>query len=111
MSLSSDMLAMLGGLQDKETVTYTPSGGSPRSITASILRSEPQSEFLGGQESSVIRFQVSVANDAEKGVNAPKVGKDTIALKINLSDASPTTCRVSRVISHDPGAFVLEVVK
>ena len=113
MSLAQDMLAMLNGLpaDQQETVTYTPSGGSPRAITASVLRSEPLSEFAGGGTVPAVRYQVSVARDSVLGVDDPTIGADTMSLKEHVSDAAASVFRVSRILFEDEGAYTLEVVK
>ena len=109
MSLTTDMVAMVNGLLDGETITYTPSGGTPRSIPASVRRDEPLEEGVGG--APVRRYQVTVANDATQGVSAPAIGKDTMSLKVHVADANPATFRLTRILFEDPGAYVLEVTQ
>ena len=111
MSLTTDMVAMVNGLLDGETITYTPSGGTPRSIPASVRREEPLEEGIGGGGAPVRRYQVTVANDATQGVSAPAIGKDTMSLKVHVADANPATFRLTRILFEDPGAYVLEVTQ
>ncbi|MGD9850110.1 MAG: hypothetical protein AB7T38_02465 [Nitrospirales bacterium] len=111
MSQATDLLAMLNGLPDSELISYTPSGGSPREIRASVLRAEPVSEFVGGGEAPVRRYQLTVANHATLGITAPKPGFDTVSLKVHVGDGSPSAFRLSRILFEDEGALTLEVVK
>ncbi|MDH3279915.1 MAG: hypothetical protein OEQ18_02155 [Gammaproteobacteria bacterium] len=114
MNLSSDMAAMLRdqlALGEGELIQYCPYQAAPRLIQAMVDRSEPVSEFVGGGEMPVIRYAVTVVNDAVLGVVGPQVGRDLFVLKVQRDELAPVPFRLSRILRHDTGAYTLEVVK
>lgn len=92
-----------------ESVSYTPSGGSPVTRNAVIRRRvTPRDMNRGSVESPINTFEVWIANDATTGVASVKAGFDTVAFKKVLSDAANTTFRVTKILHQDPGAWHLE---
>lgn len=94
-----------------ETVVYTPSGGSPVSIAASIDRERalPGMNLTGGRPSGMKTRRVIILNQATYGVTSVKEGFDTMALKLNLDDASATTCRVTKIVDQSVAHWDVEV--
>lgn len=94
-----------------ETVVYTPSGGSPISIAASIDRERalPGLNLTGGRPSGMKTRRVIILNQATYGVTTVKEGFDTMAVKMNLDDTGTTTCRVTKIVDQSLAHWDVEV--
>lgn len=104
---SGDTLAMLA--DSGESVTYTPLGGTARTITAIIDRQEV-STINGSEPQRQMVITVVVANDATLGIasSAINLGGDTITLPVRYGNTA-TQRRIARIIDHDQGALTLEL--
>lgn len=114
MSLTTDMNAILAqelAMGGAETITYRPYGGTPRAITAMVNRSEPGSEFVGGSEASSLRYVVTVSDDPVLGIDHPHEGRDLMEIAVRRPHPESNVFRLTRILSQDPGAYTLEVVK
>lgn len=102
---AADFLADFG-----ESITYTPDGGSAKSITAVVDRNPLASVPTAGRAVARNLVQVTLANHATTGVTAIKEGFDTVALKLRRDDAATTTLVIRRVIEaeSDAGMWRLE---
>jgi hypothetical protein len=87
----------------KETVSYTPSGGSPVTIPAIITRPTGDVVSPGGQSSPANTLTIEIANDATDGVTSVKERFDTVSFKRNLDDADVTSFRVEKILVQDNG--------
>lgn len=116
--MSSDtvnLIAQLGG----ELVTYTPSGGTPKTFLAVVERDRPshQVQQTNGMGYGVNTRQLLIANDADHGMTSIQEHKDTVRFKNILSDTTETDfvvqtiLREDRGVAGDPGAFVVLVQK
>jgi len=74
-----------------ESVTYTPAGGSPRTITAKVtIRGETEYSDAG-DESELELVRVFCRRDATEGILAPQIG-DTLQRSASVeSDNRPYT--------------------
>jgi hypothetical protein len=114
MSLQTDMAGDMAEMVHTdvfgETITYTPSGGSAKSIAALVDRTPLRPTEHGGQTVPQNMTEIWIINNATTGVASVKPGFDTVALKAKLSDAATTTMRVTKLLYHDAGTWRLEVM-
>lgn len=116
MSLKNDLASdfaneFLSTDEFAESITYTPSGGSPKTIKAIVVR--PQIDVLDQDRGRVLARQVEIqiANNSTTGVASVKKGFDQVALKLYLGDAANTTFVVSEIVKHDDGMWHLRLTK
>jgi hypothetical protein len=92
-----------------ETVSYTVSSGSPKTIVANVERapvkpSEPASRAYGTRNT-----HIWISRDATVGIATVKERLDKVALLAKLSDTVATTYIVKKVLGQDPGGWHLEL--
>lgn len=90
-----------------ENITYTPQGGSPKTIKAVIVLKtlEPVGENTGRTLSR--QAEVYILNDAVKGIDS--VNKKDDRLILNDSEGNTQTARVNEVLAKDDGFWHLLV--
>jgi hypothetical protein len=94
-----------------EAVTYKPSVGATRSISAVIDRpGVRKSDIPGAYAANGPEILVRVINDSTTGITASEVntGKDLISLAVRLGQTAQDRL-ITKVVSHDEGLVVLEV--
>lgn len=94
-----------------EAVTYKPSGGDNRSISAVIERGT-LAKLDGGQAYAANgpEMVIRVVNDATTGITAAEVntGKDLVSLPVRIGQ-SATDRLITKILAQDDGQLVLEV--
>lgn len=92
-----------------ETVTYHPRKGSPRSMSAVVVRELPQGMPFDPRAVRHV-YEVHVANDATTGIDvtALDTGGDTFTVKQRLG-GDDVKVAVMRLLQHDDGMLALEV--
>lgn len=114
MNVETDMLSLLRdqvAIGLGETVRYLPYRGMPRSIPAVISRDEPDVGGTGGVGVPERRYRVTVAASATDGVSQPAEGRDHMEFSQQPGDLQPVVGRLTRVLTREPGAYVLEVTQ
>lgn len=107
LKLKTDALNVFLGEEFGEDITYTPGGGSAKTIKAIVAK-----DALGpGSENSgrTLRNQaeVYIANDTVKGMS--EINRRDDRLSITDREGSVRTVRVARVIGSDTGMWHLLV--
>lgn len=87
-----------------EQVTYSPSGGSDRTIWAMVNRQRVELGQVG-----TLQYVVAVTNSDVSGVASPVLGKDTMTLKKHVGDASGAVAKVDEIVEQDAGGYSLLV--
>ncbi len=105
----SDVVGMLNSAEFAESVTYTPSVGSARSISAIVDRNPPQSVDGFGQvhAANIVAF---VPNDGTLGIDssALNTGGDTLTISKRVGETA-TARSIVRLVYHDAGLCEIEI--
>ena len=90
-----------------ENITYTPQGGSPKTIKAVVVLKTI--EPTAGNTGRALHHQadVFILNDALKGIDA--VDKKDDRLTLNDSEGNSQTARIHEVLAKDDGLWHLLV--
>jgi hypothetical protein len=107
-NLTADLAVLLNTDEFAESVTYTPSGGSAKTINALVDRNPMrmlEAAAMGFQQAGL---EIYIANDATLGVTSVKEGLDTVTLKLRQGDSSTTVLIVKKVVESDLQMFRLE---
>lgn len=93
-----------------ETVTYWPSGGESREITAIVKREEP-ARLEGAPHGVSHSLEIQVANDATTGISSDEVNtkKDQVELPVRIGETAQKRL-VAEIISQDAGMMMLEIL-
>lgn len=100
-----------------EEITYTPSGGSPRSILAIVDRNPPEDipeAPAGGMQKGIMievaNRETSIADDDIGGIGSAEVdtGGDIVTLAVRIGVAAQVR-PIARIIEQDVGMLQLEV--
>jgi len=99
----------------QETITYTPSGGTAKNISAIVYREGTtqtvSSRRTGaGENKSITRrydIEIHISTDAIDGIQSVTVMKDKVALKRKVNDTSNENFTVRGIIEEDTGAYWL----
>jgi len=99
----------------QESITYTPSGGTAKTINAIVYRSGTTqtvpSRRTGASENKTISrrydVEIHISTDATSGIQTVKINADKVALKRRTNDTSNTTFLVRGIIQEDVGAYWL----
>lgn len=92
-SQAYEQLDALGG----ESVTYTPYGGQGRTILA-LLDPIRRTDAMGNVQILTKTYEVFIVRSAAEGIATVKAGYDTLTVKLEPSDVSVTTLRVTKVL-------------
>lgn len=96
-----------------ETVTVYANGkaaGGGRAISALVDRGRPEPLGLGEADELVLGAEVTIANNATTGLSA--IVEDVTEFDLALVEGGPdVTVRVVEIITQDPGAWGVRVVK
>lgn len=93
-----------------ESITYTPSGGSPKTIKAVVSRErvDPDSQARGNV--LINQAEIHIAKDSTYGVASVSKGADKVSFPAIIG-GSNSTWLVIDIIKHDDGMFHLLVQK
>lgn len=111
MSLKDQMLrdarqAILNTDEMAELITYTPYGGSGRTIKAIVNREPLKTSSIDEGRTLQRHCRVFVANHASDGVVSVAVRRDKVSLPVNEGGVS-VVWDVSQVLSKDEGMWEL----
>lgn len=98
----------MGFLRDcqGEPITITPKGGQPTPVTAVVLRSplstrpHDNNKRLEYQQEILIRI-------ADYPGGKPNINGDSAAVKVRKEDTTPSTKKISHLISQEGGMYRL----
>ncbi len=93
-----------------ETVTYWPSGGVSRQITAIVKRQEPQG-LEGAPHGVSHKAEIQVANNSTTGISSDEVNtkKDEVELAVRIGETAQKRL-IGDILSHDAGMMRLEIL-
>lgn len=102
--------SFLNSAEFAESIVYTPSGGSPKTINAVIVRKRLDADQQDQGHLLENQCEVYVANDATSGVTSVTKGKDILSFPERVGGAS-VDWFVEDVIQKDDGMWHLVVQK
>lgn len=106
--MKKDALALVRDQQEfAQEVTYTPKGGSPRTINAIVSEEPLDSNAQDSNRGVYQKARVHVLNDATQGTDNPKRG-DRITMRSNPG-AAEVVWVVEAILSGDDAMFELLV--
>ncbi len=99
----------------QESVVYTPSGGTAKTIDAIIYREGTTqtvpSRRTGSSENKTISrgydVEIHISTDVTAGIGTVTIHEDKVALKRRTNDSSNTIFLVKGIIEEDDGAYWL----
>ena len=108
LTLQDDMDNIFLASGFEEDITYTPSGGTAKTISAIVYRQ-------GAKESSTNRrltnaqnrtydIEIDISTDATNGIADVTIREDKVALYREIGDSTTTTFMVKGIIQDDAGA-------
>lgn len=109
-TIANDATAVFCNTSDfAETITYSPYGGSPRSIAAVVMREQAQEFAPDGGTTSLPVWQICVANDGATGVGSAEinVGRDKLTFPPRDNE-NPVAKTITSIIFQDHGMLVVE---
>lgn len=97
----------------EEEITYTPSGGSAKTIRAIVFRegATERDRNVRGIRTSDRRYdlEILISTDATNGIETVTVNEDVITVKPHIGDASARTFTVAGIVQNDAGAHRLRL--
>ena len=89
-----------------ENIVYTPNGGSPRTIKATVRRLTSEVHAI----TRTLIARITVLNDGTYGISSDELdlGADTITLALR-EGKTPAVCRNLRLLSHSEATMTFEV--
>lgn len=111
MSLKDQMLrtartAILDTGEFAENISYTPYGGSAKTIKAIVDRQDMQAESVDGGNTLARYIRISVANHADDGILSVSVRKDKVSVPWREGGTAEDWL-VHQVESKDSGMWTL----
>jgi hypothetical protein len=94
-----------------ESITYLPSGGGSRAITAIVERDPPA--VLDAAGNAVFpRATIRVYNSCRSGISSKEIntGKDEIEMPLKIGDTVPKRFSMMQMQSQDSGVTVVAVI-
>ena len=87
-----------------EPITYQPTAGGERSISA-IVERDPPAIFDASGGAVLPKLTIRVLNSATDGISSDEVniGTDEISIRLHVSDALPKTFSFMTQLSEDSG--------
>ena len=110
MTLTDFKQTFLNAGECAEAVSYTPSGGSPKSILAVIDRSPINPGAADNGLTLTRECEIFIAKDATDGV-LTVTKSDMVSFPGRLGDASNIDWRIIEIIENDDAAWRLRVRK
>lgn len=106
--MRADASVYFNGDEFGEPVIYTPSGGTPVTITGVIERN-PERDMTASGAAFPLVFNLWIANHATLGVLTVTERLDKVAVPLRVNDVTTREFRVSQVLTQDPGVWQLEI--
>lgn len=94
-----------------ESISYTPNGGSAKTIKAVINRERLNQQGQDQGRTVTKECEIQIANDATYGVTSVSKGNDTVSFPVYNEGGTNVTWRVIEVISKDEGMWHLRVAR
>lgn len=91
-----------------ELITYTPFGGTPKTIKAVVIREPLKTRSMDDNRTLDRECQIHIANDASAGVTAVNTRFDKVSLPVNEGEVN-VNWLVSAVVSKDEGMWHLVI--
>lgn len=99
----------------QESIIYTPSGGTAKTINAIVYRDGTTqtvpSRRTGASENKTIArrydVEIHISTDATAGIETVTIQEDKVALKRRTNDSSNTNFLVKGIVQEDVGAYWL----
>ena len=91
-----------------EVISYTVSGGSPKSINALVSRRPSRVGRNGEQLFPENLVEVLISDDATDGIATVTTSADLMSFKLNLADSAETEFRVTKILEQVSGRWKLE---
>lgn len=104
------VLAFLNTGEFAETITYTPKGGTAKTIAALIDRKPVNSVGEDSGRTLLGQIEIVIANDSENGISSINKGGDTVSLPERVGDAD-IEWSVIDIVDQDEGMWRLLVSK
>jgi hypothetical protein len=89
-----------------ETVSYTPKGGSAKTIKAVVNRERPDPAAEVSNRAYFNQLEIMIANDATNGIAAINKDGDTVSLPLRPGGVA-VTFTVKDILSSDDGMWHL----
>lgn len=100
--IAIDMAGIVDAGDLAEEITYTPKGGSPKTINALVLSVDTETEDDELGETKVKRRRIVILTDAAKGIASPKPG--------DIVTINSAAWRVSAIDAEGFGKATLSIV-
>jgi hypothetical protein len=112
MTLKSDMVSdarniFLNASEFAEQVSYTPFGGSPKTIKAVVDRSRIDSNIQDSGRLVGKQAEIWIANHATDGVTSVNKGNDLVSMPNYNGGGTNVNWRVIEIIEKDEGMWRL----
>ncbi len=113
LTLQDDMDTIFLDSGFQESVVYTPSGGTARTINAIVFRDGSMAGSSGSRSGALTNATLSryykcemlVSTDATNGIDNPTIQEDTITFNKNVNDTSTVTWVIKGILQEDGGAY------
>jgi hypothetical protein len=104
-SFAADTMSFLRDCQG-ETITVTPKGGQPTQVTAVVLRSPLRTRPHDNNRRLEYEQEILIRIVDYPG-GKPNMNADTAAVKVRKEDTTPSTKKISHLISQEGGMYRL----
>lgn len=107
-SMSDDATYFIDTDEFAEAVTYTPLGGTAKSINAIVVRDEPAQLGETAARSLAADLTIAIRNDATAGVTSVNTGGDRVTVARRYGETAKSL-QVYEVISSDAAIWRLRL--
>uniref|UniRef100_A0A6M3LZJ6 Tail protein n=1 Tax=viral metagenome TaxID=1070528 RepID=A0A6M3LZJ6_9ZZZZ len=108
LTLQDDMDNIFLDAGFEETIIYTPSGGTAKSISAIVYRQgakeSSSNRRLSNAQNRTYDIEIDISTDVTNGIANVTTREDKVALKREIGDSTNTTFLVKGIIQDDEGA-------
>lgn len=108
LDLQADADAIFLNCGFEENITYTVSGGTPKTIKAIVSRNAVKDDTAGKVSSRSVEVEISISTNATTGVDVVTVNEDTVLVAKRIGE-TPTTMTVGGVPVCDSGMWRLRL--
>lgn len=92
----------------EEDISYTPSGGTAKTISAIVYRQgakeSSSNRRLSNAQSRTYDIEIDISTDATNGISDITIREDKVALKRKIGDSTNTIFLVKSIVQDDAGA-------
>ena len=106
----TDFKNILASGEFAESVIYTPGGGTPKNISAVIVRERTEAKGPDHHISLQQGCEIYIASDAMAGVVSINKNNDTITFPLQKG-GTPIDWRVVEIVYHDDALWHLRLTK